>query len=66
MALLEEMAKDMTKRMPLFKPKYPGFHRYDEKDLMAQDYIQYLPEPYKQGNYVAIRTNPNGRKCRLS
>ena len=66
MTLLEKMAKDLTRRMPLFKPKYPGFHRYGKPDLVAQDYIQYLPEMFTD-KYVAIWTNPNGRnrKCPL-
>ena len=65
MILLEEMAEDMTSRMPIFMPKYPGFHNYDELDLNAQDYIQYLPNDFKHEKYAAIWTTPNGRKCPL-
>ena len=63
--LLEEIANDVTIRMPIFMPKYPGFHEYAQKDLVSQEYIQYLPEIFDQEKYVAIWTNPNGRKCPL-
>ena len=65
MAMLEEIAKDMAKRMPIFMPKFPSFHTYGEQDLVAQDYIQYLPKIFQQEKYVAILTTPNGRKCTL-
>ena len=65
MELLEEMARDMTSRMPIFMPKYPGFHKYDKQDLNGQAYIKYLPEMFNHERYVAIWTTPNGRKCPL-
>ena len=65
MILLEEMAEDMTSRMPIFMPKYPGFHKYHNQDLNAQAYIKYLPEMFNNERYVAIWTTPNGRKCPL-
>ena len=65
MKLLEEMAMVMKSRMPKFKPKYPGFHTYWKKDLVAQEYIQYLPKVFNHEKYVAIWTNPNGRKYPL-
>ena len=60
---LEEMAKEVTNRMPTFLPKYPGFHTYDKLDSLAQAYIQYLPQDFKREEYAAIWTTPNGRKC---
>jgi hypothetical protein len=63
MKLLEESAKEIMSRMPMFMPKYPGFHQYEQRDLIAQAYIQYLPKEFHREKFVAIRTNPNGRKC---
>ena len=63
MKLLEESAKEIMTRMPKFMPKYPGFHQYRQKDSIAQAYIKYLPKEFHHEKFVAIRTNPNGRKC---
>ena len=63
MILLQQKAKDLIRRMPIFVPKYPGFHQYRQKDSIAQAYIKYLPKEFHHEKFVAIRTNPNGRKC---
>ena len=63
MTLLEEMARELDSRLPIFRPNNPGFHRYGQLDLLAQEYIQYLPEIFNHERYVAIWTNPNGKKC---
>ena len=60
---LEEMATEVISRMPIFMPKYPGFHTYDKFDSHAQDYIRYLPKDFKHEKYAAVWTTPNGRKC---
>ena len=59
------MANDMTSRMPKFMPNHPGFHRYNKEDRIAQDYLKYVPKIFKPEKYIAIWTNPNGRKYPL-